>query len=117
MCGCGLLVQGYARPCISPNGSPLCTLALNEGHSPGMRRILKCCGRADGVKHLHPEAHAFDIGVYFEANGHGTALFSPSLIQQLEQWWCNPRCADTIKLRDSLATDIPMELSHVPLIL
>uniref|UniRef100_A0A7S3R0L6 Phosphoacetylglucosamine mutase n=1 Tax=Dunaliella tertiolecta TaxID=3047 RepID=A0A7S3R0L6_DUNTE len=38
-----------------------------------------------GVKHLHPEAHAFDIGVYFEANGHGTALFSPSLIQQLEQ--------------------------------
>eukprot|EP00993_Chasmostoma_nieuportense_P000057 NODE_1052_length_1686_cov_24.311097_g988_i0.p1 GENE.NODE_1052_length_1686_cov_24.311097_g988_i0~~NODE_1052_length_1686_cov_24.311097_g988_i0.p1 ORF type:complete len:532 (-),score=135.64 NODE_1052_length_1686_cov_24.311097_g988_i0:89-1663(-) len=29
-----------------------------------------------GVKHLHPRAKRFDIGVYFEANGHGTALFS-----------------------------------------
>ena len=38
-----------------------------------------------GVKHLHPEAHAFDIGIYFEANGHGTALFSPGLVQQLKQ--------------------------------
>jgi hypothetical protein len=25
-----------------------------------------------GVKHLHHEAQKFDIGVYFEANGHGT---------------------------------------------
>ena len=29
-----------------------------------------------GVKHLHKKAHDFDIGVYFEANGHGTVLFS-----------------------------------------
>ena len=29
-----------------------------------------------GVKHLHPAAEAYDVGVYFEANGHGTALFS-----------------------------------------
>ena len=25
-----------------------------------------------GVKHLHHKALEFDIGVYFEANGHGT---------------------------------------------
>lgn len=25
-----------------------------------------------GVKHLHHKAKEFDIGVYFEANGHGT---------------------------------------------
>lgn len=25
-----------------------------------------------GVKHLHHKAQEFDIGVYFEANGHGT---------------------------------------------
>lgn len=30
-----------------------------------------------GVKHLHHEAVRFDIGVYFEANGHGTVLLSP----------------------------------------
>ncbi len=29
-----------------------------------------------GVKHLHHAALSFDIGVYFEANGHGTVLFS-----------------------------------------
>jgi phosphoacetylglucosamine mutase len=29
-----------------------------------------------GVKHLHHRAKDFDIGVYFEANGHGTILFS-----------------------------------------
>ncbi|OMH79473.1 Phosphoacetylglucosamine mutase [Zancudomyces culisetae] len=30
-----------------------------------------------GVKYLHHEAEKFDIGVYFEANGHGTILFNP----------------------------------------
>jgi len=29
-----------------------------------------------GVKHLHHKATEFDIGVYFEANGHGTVVFS-----------------------------------------
>lgn len=29
-----------------------------------------------GVKHLHHAAMKFDIGIYFEANGHGTVVFS-----------------------------------------
>ena len=29
-----------------------------------------------GVKHLHHAAQQFDIGIYFEANGHGTVVFS-----------------------------------------
>ncbi|XP_021922862.1 phosphoacetylglucosamine mutase isoform X2 [Zootermopsis nevadensis] len=29
-----------------------------------------------GVKHLHHKAMEYDIGVYFEANGHGTVTFS-----------------------------------------
>lgn len=33
-----------------------------------------------GVKHLHHAAEAYDVGVYFEANGHGTVLFSPSTL-------------------------------------
>jgi phosphoacetylglucosamine mutase len=33
-----------------------------------------------GVKHLHHEAAHFDVGVYFEANGHGTVLFSEKAI-------------------------------------
>ncbi|KPA74279.1 putative phosphoacetylglucosamine mutase-like protein [Leptomonas pyrrhocoris] len=36
---------------------------------------------ATGVKNLHPVAHARDIGVYFEANGHGTMLLSDKLVK------------------------------------
>ncbi|KAI1732725.1 phosphoglucomutase/phosphomannomutase, alpha/beta/alpha domain I domain-containing protein [Ditylenchus destructor] len=34
-----------------------------------------------GVKYLDPAARAFDIGVYFEANGHGTVCFSKEFHQ------------------------------------
>lgn len=36
-----------------------------------------------GVKHLHAAAHKFDIGVYFEANGHGTVLFGEEALERL----------------------------------
>ncbi|KXN90072.1 Phosphoacetylglucosamine mutase [Leucoagaricus sp. SymC.cos] len=38
------------------------------------RLPVKCV--PTGVKHLHHAAESFDVGVYFEANGHGTVLFS-----------------------------------------
>ncbi|KAH7137316.1 hypothetical protein B0J13DRAFT_77017 [Dactylonectria estremocensis] len=34
-----------------------------------------------GVKHLHHAACQFDVGVYFEANGHGTVVFSQEAIR------------------------------------
>lgn len=37
-----------------------------------------------GVKYLHEKAAEFDIGIYFEANGHGTVLFSESFMGWLE---------------------------------
>ena len=36
-----------------------------------------------GVKHLHHKALEYDIGVYFEANGHGTVLFSRALVDKV----------------------------------
>lgn len=36
-----------------------------------------------GVKYLHHQAHAYDVGVYFEANGHGTVLFAPAFLERL----------------------------------
>ena len=33
-----------------------------------------------GVKHLHKAAHEFHIGIYFEANGHGTVLFNQEFL-------------------------------------
>ncbi|KAJ1992534.1 hypothetical protein H4R33_000990 [Dimargaris cristalligena] len=38
-----------------------------------------------GVKHLHHEAEKYDIGVYFEANGHGTVLFNHPATQALAE--------------------------------
>ena len=38
-----------------------------------------------GVKHVHHAAHTFDIGVYFEANGHGTILFGPQFYQAVSR--------------------------------
>lgn len=37
------------------------------------------------MKHLHAAAHKFDIGIYFEANGHGTVIFSPDVGDALEK--------------------------------
>ncbi|KAI9484005.1 MAG: hypothetical protein EXX96DRAFT_560455 [Benjaminiella poitrasii] len=37
-----------------------------------------------GVKHLHHEAEKYDVGVYFEANGHGTVLFSPDALNTIK---------------------------------
>lgn len=37
-----------------------------------------------GVKYLHEKASEYDIGIYFEANGHGTILFSDSVLSWLE---------------------------------
>ena len=42
---------------------------------------MKCV--PTGVKHLHHAAEHYDIGVYFEANGHGTVLFSPETLEKL----------------------------------
>ncbi|KAK7694730.1 hypothetical protein QCA50_001918 [Cerrena zonata] len=42
------------------------------------RLPVKCV--ATGVKHLHHAAEHYDVGVYFEANGHGTVLFSPDTL-------------------------------------
>ena len=37
-----------------------------------------------GVKFVEHEAKTFDIGMYFEANGHGTVIFSPTAVKALE---------------------------------
>ncbi|XP_048391940.1 phosphoacetylglucosamine mutase isoform X1 [Stegostoma tigrinum] len=38
-----------------------------------------------GVKYLHHKAQEFDVGVYFEANGHGTVLFSKTAENRIRQ--------------------------------
>jgi len=38
-----------------------------------------------GVKHLHHAATRFDVGIYFEANGHGTVVFSDTAIKLIRE--------------------------------
>jgi len=48
-----------------------------------------------GVKHLHHRALQFDIGVYFEANGHGTVVFSESTATAILKRSQNPTISET----------------------
>ena len=34
---------------------------------------------------MHKAAHEFDIGLYFEANGHGSILYKDHVIEELKQ--------------------------------
>jgi hypothetical protein len=44
---------------------------------------LEVACTATGVKHLHHVAKGFDVGIYFESNGHGTVLFDPAAVERL----------------------------------
>ncbi|XP_068198391.1 phosphoacetylglucosamine mutase isoform X1 [Antennarius striatus] len=48
-----------------------------------MKVIVRCT--KTGVKHLHHAAQEFDVGIYFEANGHGTVLFSEAAEEKIQQ--------------------------------
>jgi len=63
---------------------------------------VKCTNT--GVKHLHHAATQFDIGVYFEANGHGTVLFSARALKHLrEHEPQSPAQADALETLRALA--------------
>lgn len=51
-----------------------------------------------GVKYLHHKAEEFDIGVYFEANGHGTVIFSEKIMEFLTSWKPNDNDDDVVKV-------------------
>ncbi|KAK9904678.1 hypothetical protein WJX75_000481 [Coccomyxa subellipsoidea] len=63
------------------------TAYANGASTEYIHENLKCEVRVTptGVKHLHTAAEEFDVGVYFEANGHGTVLFSAALVQRLHE--------------------------------
>jgi len=61
---------------------------------------------ATGVKHLHHAAARHDIGVYFEANGHGTILFSEKAIQIIRE--TEPRNPGQKHAVDSLSATIDL---------
>ncbi|KAJ3681632.1 hypothetical protein LUZ60_014205 [Juncus effusus] len=60
------------------------TAYANGASSDFLRQLgLEVILTPTGVKYLHEKALEFDIGLYFEANGHGTILFKESFIERL----------------------------------
>ena len=59
-----------------------------------------------GVKHLHHAAARYDIGVYFEANGHGTVLFSDNAIRTIRE--TEPKSPGQKHALDSLSACIDL---------
>ncbi|CAF1143768.1 unnamed protein product [Adineta ricciae] len=88
-----------------------------------------------GVKHLHHKALDYDIGVYFEANGHGTVIFSSELKSKIKMVLEDPKrtveerlAANQIRafiniinetvgdaIADLLATEVILSILHLNL--
>lgn len=62
------------------------TAYANGASTTYLRDVIQCdvVVTPTGVKYLHEAAHAYDAGIYFEANGHGTVLFKSSFLTSLE---------------------------------
>jgi phosphoacetylglucosamine mutase len=62
------------------------TAYANGASTDYIEKVLKLpavCTKT-GVKHLHHAAMRYDVGVYFEANGHGTVTFSEEALKTIK---------------------------------
>ena len=82
-----ILVAGYLQKLIRASGLDLKLGLVQTAYANGSSTdyINKTLGVQvacvpTGVKFLHHKALEFDVGVYFEANGHGTVVFSEKAI-------------------------------------
>lgn len=93
------LVAGYLKELLAATGLEmrlgLVQTAYANGNSTkyiSQQLCVPVSCVATGVKHLHRCAVEYDIGVYFEANGHGTVVFSSCALQQIKQ--LSTSCSD-----------------------
>uniref|UniRef100_A0A8C7G3W7 Phosphoacetylglucosamine mutase n=1 Tax=Oncorhynchus kisutch TaxID=8019 RepID=A0A8C7G3W7_ONCKI len=86
------LISTYLKELLTQAGLDLQIAVVQTAYANGsstqyledtMKVIVRCT--KTGVKHLHHAAQEFDIGVYFEANGHGTVLFSKAAEEKIQK--------------------------------
>ncbi|MEQ2309850.1 Phosphoglucomutase-3 [Ameca splendens] len=86
------LISSFLKELLNEAGLDLKIAVVQTAYANGsstyylentMKVIVRCT--KTGVKHLHHAAQEFDIGVYFEANGHGTVLFSRGAEGKIQQ--------------------------------
>ncbi|EAA04228.3 AGAP007215-PA [Anopheles gambiae str. PEST] len=84
------LLAGYLKDLIEQCGVQLEMGLVQTAYANGAStdyivnrmKIPVSCTRT-GVKHLHHKALEYDVGVYFEANGHGTIIYSEKAKQAI----------------------------------
>mmetsp|Transcript_44592 Transcript_44592/g.87436 ORF Transcript_44592/g.87436 Transcript_44592/m.87436 type:complete len:227 (-) Transcript_44592:210-890(-) len=96
------LLASFVRQELSALSSPPCrplsvavvqTAYANDASAAYLRSLdvtTKCT--ATGVMHLHHAASKYDVGIYFESNGHGTVLFSQMAREGAGGAGLPPRC-------------------------
>lgn len=108
------LVAAYFKELLTTSGLSLQlglvqTAYANGGSTDYISNILKipvACVPT-GVKHLHKKAMEFDIGVYFEANGHGTVIFKDIAKEIIKSHRAkNERLSETQKMAATRLKDV-----------
>ncbi|KAG7320171.1 hypothetical protein KOW79_016024 [Hemibagrus wyckioides] len=98
------LISTYLKELLTQAGLNLQVAVVQTAYANGsstqylenVMKVTVCCTKT-GVKHLHHAAQEFDIGVYFEANGHGTVLFSKKAEEQIQLLAKDPNASDDKK--------------------
>ena len=86
------LIAGYLKEVLEETGIDLNLGLVQTAYANGAStdyiakklQVPVACV-STGVKHLHHKALDYDIGVYFEANGHGTIIFSTNAKEKLRE--------------------------------
>ncbi|KAK9268864.1 hypothetical protein L1049_000629 [Liquidambar formosana] len=83
---CGFGPNDVGIRCASLDGDADRLMAYANGASTDYLKQLglEVVFTPTGVKYLHEKAAEYDIGIYFEANGHGTILFSERFLYWVE---------------------------------
>lgn len=83
--------------------STLHTKAYANGaaHKAVLAKGIACPYAKTGVKYCHHKAVEYDIGIYYEANGHGTAIFKDEIVDMIRQ----RKAGNNITERQNLAME------------
>jgi len=73
--------------------------ANGAAHAAVLAKGIKCPYAKTGVKYCHHKALDFQIGIYYEANGHGTAMFKDEVVELFE--------AEQVALSGAAAASLP----------
>ncbi|XP_011860745.1 PREDICTED: phosphoacetylglucosamine mutase isoform X2 [Vollenhovia emeryi] len=107
------LVAAYFKELLETSGLPLQlglvqTAYANGGSTNYISNVLRvpvACVPT-GVKHLHKRALEFDIGIYFEANGHGTVIFKDIVKETIKQHAENERLSAAQRVASTKLRDV-----------